>query len=86
MSNFLRMLKLPSEISRKMRGLNLLQIWKASEFQSFLLYASVEVLKGRINVKCKLAAIPKTITKDNSKKMENQFYKFIPASSTFKTT
>ncbi|XP_049293378.1 uncharacterized protein LOC125769026 [Anopheles funestus] len=47
-SSFLRMLKLPCEIPRKMRGLNLLKIWKASEFQSFLLYASVEVLKGRI--------------------------------------
>ncbi|XP_049283990.1 uncharacterized protein LOC125764134 isoform X1 [Anopheles funestus] len=47
-STTLRLLKLPSEIPRRMRGLNCIKVWKGTEFQSFLLYASVVVLKGRI--------------------------------------
>lgn len=38
-------IQLPSEIHRKLRGLDYLSFWKGSEFSSFLHYASIVVLK-----------------------------------------
>lgn len=44
-SQMLNGIHLPSEIHRKLRGLDHLSFWKGSEFSSFLHYASIVVLK-----------------------------------------
>lgn len=44
-SAFLEKVKLPSEVDRKLRGLNELPHWKGIEYQSFLLYPSIVVVK-----------------------------------------
>lgn len=44
-SDMLSAIQLPSEIHRKLRGMDHLSFWKASEFSSFLHYASIVVLK-----------------------------------------
>ncbi|XP_055590709.1 uncharacterized protein LOC129742793, partial [Uranotaenia lowii] len=50
MSDMLIAVKLPSEIHRKLRGMDHLAFWKASEFSSFLHYASIVVLKDFLPV------------------------------------
>lgn len=44
-SQMLAGIQLPTEIHRKLRGMDYLSYWKASEFSSFLHYASIVVLK-----------------------------------------
>lgn len=44
-SQMLSNIQLPSEIHRKLRGMDHLSFWKGSEFSSFLHYASIVVLK-----------------------------------------
>lgn len=44
-SQMLAGIELPSEIHRKLRGMDCLPYWKGSEFSSFLHYASIVVLK-----------------------------------------
>lgn len=44
-SAFLERVKLPSEIDRPVRGLDELGHWKGVEYQSYLLYISIIVLK-----------------------------------------
>ncbi|XP_053685668.1 uncharacterized protein LOC128735198 [Sabethes cyaneus] len=44
-SQILAGIQLPTEIHRKLRGMDFLSFWKASEFSSFLHYASIVVLK-----------------------------------------
>ncbi|XP_061502374.1 uncharacterized protein LOC133391534 isoform X1 [Anopheles gambiae] len=44
-SDMLRKMKLPSEIRRKMRGIDCLGHWKASEFYTFLRYTSIPILR-----------------------------------------
>ena len=44
-SNILLSIQLPSETHRKIRGLDCLKHWKGSEFNNFLHYAGVVVLK-----------------------------------------
>ncbi|XP_053671330.1 uncharacterized protein LOC128721585 [Anopheles nili] len=48
-SELLIEMKFPSEISHKLRSLNLLSIWKADELCTFLHYGSIAVLKHRIS-------------------------------------
>ncbi|XP_061496463.1 uncharacterized protein LOC133390970 [Anopheles gambiae] len=48
-SSELRRIVLPSEIHRKLRGLDDLKFWKGSEYSSFLHYAAPIILKGRIS-------------------------------------
>uniref|UniRef100_A0A4Y0BCY6 Transposase domain-containing protein n=1 Tax=Anopheles funestus TaxID=62324 RepID=A0A4Y0BCY6_ANOFN len=48
-SSFLKSITLPSEVNRKLRGLDDLKYWKGSELSSFLLYASIVVLRGNIS-------------------------------------
>lgn len=45
LSQMLGGIQLPSEIHRKLRGMDHLSFWKASEFSSFLHYASIVLLK-----------------------------------------
>lgn len=45
LSQILYGIQLPSEIHRKLRGMDHLSYWKASEFSSFLHYASIVALK-----------------------------------------
>nr|XP_049461212.1 uncharacterized protein LOC120953335 isoform X1 [Anopheles coluzzii] len=49
LSAHLRSLKLPSDFQRKLRELQYVKLWKASEFKMLLLVAGFVVLKGRIN-------------------------------------
>ena len=42
-------IELPSEVHRKLRKLDDLKFWKASEYSSFLHYAAPVVLRGRIS-------------------------------------
>lgn len=44
-SDFLIRTKLPREIKRPLRGLNEMAFWKGTEYRSFLLYASIVVVK-----------------------------------------
>ena len=49
LSAHLRALKLPSDFQRKLRDLQYVKLWKASEFKMLLHVAGFVVLKGRIN-------------------------------------
>ncbi|XP_053664208.1 uncharacterized protein LOC128713372 [Anopheles marshallii] len=48
-SSLLKSITFPSEVHRKLRGLEDLKHWKGSEFSSFLFYASIVVLRGNIS-------------------------------------
>lgn len=51
-SKALKAIKLPNEIHRSFRNIQDINYWKASEYSSFLHYASVGVLKDYINDDC----------------------------------
>lgn len=48
-SSMIRNIQLPSEIHRKLRGLDHLAHWKGTEFNNFLHYASIVVLKQHLS-------------------------------------